>query len=66
MGMTETSAQAPRYCDDNWFSYQVWDATYNGFKVVLVDRKSYPSRLNAVASLQAQGYRNVQSAPFPS
>lgn len=66
MGMTKTVAPAPRYFDDNWFSYQVWDATYQGFKVVLVDRKSYPSRPNAVASLQAQGYTKIKAAPLPS
>jgi hypothetical protein len=52
---------------DNHFAFRVWDPMYKGWKVVLVERtEGTMTRPAAQASLQAQGYRNIQSAPFPA
>lgn len=59
--------QSPKVTADNHFAFRVWDPTYKGRKVVLVERtEGTMTRPAAQASLQAQGYRNVQSAQFPS
>jgi hypothetical protein len=60
-----TNGTAISYYTEDYYSYQVWDSTYQGLKVVLVERKSYPSRIGAIRSLQAQGYTKVKAAPMP-